>query len=105
MTLQDGSPATQIWQRKLDALEFPVGQTHPAKGPANAPLDHPSAADSRRHPRPATVQFLLLSDAALLPSHHPADGPLARVGKPNPNHTYRAAARAGRASTPPWRKS
>src|SRR5579864_1094515 len=108
MTLPDESLAGQTWQRRLDASGFPVAQTRPATGPAIAPPDRSSAADSHRHPRPhsrsTTVQFRPPSDAAARPSHHREDEPEARAETPSSIRAYRAATRAEKASTQPWRK-
>src|ERR1051326_915863 len=102
--LPDGSPASQTSKRKPGVWEFPAAQTHPAKGPASAPPNHPSAGDNHRHPRPKSERFRPMSNAASPLSHHPGDAREARVEKPMLSRAYQEAARAEKASMPPWRR-
>src|SRR6267154_854901 len=88
------SLACRILQKKTDASESPAAQMRPAKGPASAPQNLPSAGDSHRHPRVESAQSRPMIDRASPPSHHPVDAPAVRVEIPTAIRLYRAATRA-----------
>src|SRR6266853_1333451 len=101
-TWQTESPACRILQKKTDASESPAAQMRPARGPASAPPNLPSAGDSNRHPRPESAPSRPMIDKASPPNHHPVDGPAAQAEIPTAIRAYRAVTHAETASTQPW---